>query len=319
MKRFCKKMILFAVLFCTILLLLDVLSVREPFRKWFALLTDSYDYYYSLDTVHEVKDVYLRMVREEGGYTKLVVGDSVCHQMLNDLHEVNTDYCIAGNNRALSMAGEYLLVREFLELHEGVTDVYLIVGLDFLQTEIDETFGFGYVVAPFVQEGMLDNLDEETIAEIKKKFGRAVTQKQVVDWIEYSPINRKLYLSYLRDRAMMRPYTGEVRLSDIAADYLVKTKELCEEYGAKLYLLPDPLADSESRHAQAEMLWEDFSARGLDELFPDYFEEINYYPEEQFEDDIHFGEPYNTREVLNQRLQELYLDRGYLDGLILSE
>ena len=49
-------------------------------------------------------------------------------------------------------------------------------------------------------------------------------------------------------------------------------------------------------------------------LFPDYFSEITYYPADQFSDGIHFGRPYNTKEVYREKLRELYLDRGYLDG-----
>ena len=319
MKRFVKKLLLFALIFCVTILTLDVLSTVEPFRKWIAYLTESKDYYYPLDTKNEVRDIYLGMIREEGDYTKLVVGDSVCNQMLNDLHDLNKDYCIVGNNRALTLAGEYLLIQEFFEYHEGVTDVYLIIGFDMLMTNIDETFGYSYVVAPFAQEGMLENLEEGTLEEIRERFGTVFTQNPVVGMVERSAVNQKLYLNYLKDQAAEKTFSGDLRLSEVAARYLVKINELCEEKGAVLHLLPDPLSGGYDRHIQAEMLRADFEYRGLQSMFPNYFEEVSYYPEEQFGDGVHFGEPYNTREALNQKVRELYLDRGYLEGLVLEE
>ena len=35
---------------------------------------------------------------------------------------------------------------------------------------------------------------------------------------------------------------------------------------------------------------------------------------EQFVDGIHFGEPYNEQSQLNQKLRELYLDKGYMEA-----
>lgn len=137
--------------------------------------------------------------------------------------------------------------------------------------------------------------------------------------VERSAVNQKLYLNYLRDKAAEKVFTGDIRLSEIAARYLVKIHELCRENGAVLHLLPDPLSEGFDRFVQAEELQDDFEDRGLSSLFPNYFEEVSYYPEEQYGDGVHFGEPYNTREALNQKVQELYLDRGYLEGLILEE
>ena len=42
----------------------------------------------------------------------------------------------------LTMAGEYLLVKEFLETHENVSEVWLMAGPDLLQTSIDATYSY---------------------------------------------------------------------------------------------------------------------------------------------------------------------------------
>lgn len=317
MKRFVGKLVVFLCLFGVIVLGLDILSAQEPFREGFAYVTESSDYW-----AGENDDIaiYISQVREQGEYTKLVVGDSVCHQLTNGLRDANADYSLVGNNRALSIAGEYLLTREFLETHKGITDVYLIVGLDSLQTNIDVMYGYQYVAIPFLREDMLQNLDEKTLEEMNDTFGTFFMQKPVSKLVACSSVNRKLYLNYIKEhKGVLDPNPGGgVVMSEVAAEYLVKIYELCEEYGVTMHLLPDPLADNQYRRDQAEGLRQDFVARGLDELFPNYFDEIMYYPEEQFGDGIHFGEPYNTQEEFNQKLTELYLDKGYLEGLVLE-
>ena len=89
----------------------------------FAALTDSSDYEEGAE--REVA-AYLAKSRTPGSYTKLLVGDSVCAQMTEAFYDCNQQYCLVGNNRALTMAGEYLLVKEFLETHENVSEVWLM-------------------------------------------------------------------------------------------------------------------------------------------------------------------------------------------------
>lgn len=157
MKRFTKKLIAFLGIFAVLLLTFDLLSATERFRGVFAALTDSSDYEEGAE--REVT-AYLAKSRTPGSYTKLLVGDSVCAQMTEAFFDCNQQYCLVGNNRALTMAGEYLLVKEFLETHENVSEVWLMTGPDLLQTSIDATYSYSYVVLPFLQADLLGELDE---------------------------------------------------------------------------------------------------------------------------------------------------------------
>ena len=127
-------MIAFLGIFAVLLLTFDLLSATERFRGVFATLTDSSDYEEGAE--REVA-AYLAKSRTPGSYTKLLVGDSVCAQMTEAFFDCNQQYCLVGNNRALTMAGEYLLVKEFLETHENVSEVWLMTGPDLLQTSIE--------------------------------------------------------------------------------------------------------------------------------------------------------------------------------------
>lgn len=316
MKRFTKKLIAFLGIFAAVLLALDLLSATERFRGAFAVLTDSSGY--EEEAEREVS-AYLAKSRMPGSYTKLLVGDSVCAQMTEAFFDCNQQYCLVGNNRALTMAGEYLLVKEFLETHENVSEVWLMAGPDLLQTSIDATYSYSYVVLPFLQADLLDELDEETAEEMEETFGSLFLKKPVAELNAGSAVNRKLYLNYVKEReeALEKGESREnqtVGMSDLAERYLRKIYELCDAQGVACYLIPDPLADTPARRKQVEQIRQDFETRGLERLFPDYFSEITYYPADQFSDGIHFGRPYNTKEVYREKLIELYLDRGYLDG-----
>ena len=237
MKRFTKKLIAFLGIFAAVLLALDLLSATERFRGAFAVLTDSSGY--EEEAEREVS-AYLAKSRMPGSYTKLLVGDSVCAQMTEAFFDCNQQYCLVGNNRALTMAGEYLLVKEFLETHENVSEVWLMAGPDLLQTSIDATYSYSYVVLPFLQADLLDELDEETAEEMEETFGSLFLKKPVAELIAGSAVNRKLYLNYVKEReeALEKGESREnqtVGMSDLAERYLRKIYELCDAQGVACY------------------------------------------------------------------------------------
>jgi hypothetical protein len=294
----------------------DVLSTIEPFQSKLAQFTRSGDYPSGRGTIEE----YIEMVQEENEYTKLVIGDSVCNQLFNDLQEYNDVYCLAGNNRAVTMAGEYLLIQEFLKAHPKTTDVYLIVGADMLQTKIDSTYGYQYVVIPFGEYNLLSNLEQETLEDMKETFGAFFLQKPVARLVRDSSTNRKLYLSYLSNASQKKvEKETEDLLSEVARCYLQKIYELGEIYDVNIHLLPDPLTDNEGRYEQVEELSQNFAKYGLDTMYPEYFSMIKYYPEEQFMDGVHFGDAWDTQEYFNQVIEEMYQSQGMLEDLRLSE
>ncbi len=313
MVKLIRKSLLLCVILGVILLLFFVLSAKDSYREKVALWTMSGEY----PAGKGETEGYIAHVREQNSDTKLILGDSVCNQMFNHLQEYNDDYCIVGNNRGLTMVGQYLLLNEFLKAHENVTDVYVIVGLDALESKIDITYGYQYVVVPFTRIGALNNLEKETIDEMSDLFGAWALQPEVAKIIGDSNPARKLYLNYLKEKYEEETPThaeyGE--LSDTTILYLTKMHEMCEERNITLHLLPDPLADNDLRHEQKQLLQAEFERTGLDQYFPDYFSLIHFYSEKQFVDGVHFGEGYDTQEQFNEKIQEIYLDAGCLAGL----
>ena len=126
MTKLIRKSLLLCVIVGVILLLFFVLSAKDSYREKVALWTMSGEY---------------------------PAGKGETEGYIDHVQEYNDDYWIVGNNRGLTMVGQYLLLNEFLKAHENVTDVYVIVGLDALESKIDITYGYQYVVVPYTRIG----------------------------------------------------------------------------------------------------------------------------------------------------------------------
>lgn len=326
MVRFVKKLCLFAALFCVLLLALFWLSGRPRFRLWFAKITGSVEYVAGEGEA----EAYIRKVSAEASpeapCTTLILGDSVCNQMFNSLQEGNPSICIDGNNRGMTLAGEYLLLDEFLRHQDGVTDVWLIVGPNMLQSDIDVLYGYQYVVIPFARYDMLDRLEPETTAYMKDLYGSLFLNKTVASMIGDSNVGRKLYLNYLKEKYAVKKAgesgeSGRYPLSMTARIYLPKIAELCGEHQITLHLLATPQADNEYRRDEADELLQyvEETEPEYADLFADYFDTLVFYPEEQFADGIHFGGEYDCQGHFNDLIEEMYQEQGYLRDLVLSE
>lgn len=288
---------------------LCLLSSMDPFSYPIAVITDSTDY-----IGNGSGEVVPRMelVREQNNYTKLILGDSVSNQIFDSLQANNTEYCIATSNRAITMAGQYILAEQFVENNPDATDIYLIIILDTLETKIDTTYGYQYVVIPFTETDALELLDPETLSYMRELYGSFFMNPQVIKGIGSSGLNRKLYLNLIdsdflseREERVINENMKYESLSTTAWTYLQKIKVMCEEKDVTLHVIPGPLADTTTRKSQMARLEQEFTDSGLVELFPDYFNQILFYPESDFRDGIHFKEEFETHEYFNQVIRDM--------------
>ncbi len=311
MKHFYKKTAIFLLILVFVIVIVDWLSMTSEFRVAIAKLTGSEEYLTENNGSDEIIP-YIERVRTKDQYTKLIIGDSVCGQMYRNLQVFNDDVCIIGGNAAITMAGQYILVHEFLENHEDATDIYLILVPLSLNSTFDTKFGYQYTAMPFVLTDTLQLLDENTIEKMESIYGEFFMKKPVVYAIERSAINRKLYLNELQKRVTVEE---EGRISEVALQYLVKIKELCDERGVTLHLLPGPYSDSEAQAVLYEELRTEYEASVLNEYFPNYLDDAWIYPSEQFGDDLHFGGAFANQQSYNEKIKEMYEGTKLLEDL----
>lgn len=203
-------------------------------------------------------------------------------------------------------------MEEFLKHHPQATDVYLSVIEDSLITDYETGYGYQYGVMPFAETDTLKLLDPETRKQMAHVYGGLFIKERIVWLIEDSPLNKKLYYNLL-DK--LNPTYSKLTFPDVTIRYLVKMKTLCEENGVQFHLLAEPLKDIEQRHKIEKTLRAEYEKTELADCFPDYFDQITYYPEERFSDNVH---PVGTREELNEMIRAMQRKSGCMQDLVLE-
>lgn len=287
MRKFWGKLLIFGIVYVSIIGGFMLMSASDRWRAPIAELTRSKEYTYENFGPNEIIP-YIERVQEKNGYTKLILGDSVCKQVFERFHDVNDDCCICGTNQAVSIAGQYILAKEFVENHADVTDIYLVIIMDSLTTTFNAQLGYQYSVMPFVETDTIINLDQDTQKEISDMYGAIFCKKPIVEFIHRSPLGMKLYLNLLSKKSELFPGKEQGLVSDISYYYLNKIKILCEKEGIQFHLLPGPHADSEDQHWRAEQVSREVEEEGDSLGLKEYLDRIEYFPETLFRDRVHF-------------------------------
>lgn len=295
-----RKFVLKGSLFCTIILVIAVsvicLSTREPGRSAIARWTDSEEFMGESGMLP-----FFKRAREQDGTTQLVIGDSICRQMFSGVSEYNPETSILATNAALMITGQYLLAEEYLKAHPDTTDIFLIMHPLTITRTIDTEWSYRYAFMTYSETDTLQYLDKNTMKAMRGVYGSFFMNKWVVQLVEDSPIARKLALSYMdfnrEDYVQSSPF-------EIADQYIKKLYDLCEEKGVELHLYSSPV--SEFYREQVEELEESFRGTWISSRYPDYMNDILYYPSEWSEDMSHFGGEYAERDKLNETIERAY-------------
>lgn len=312
MKKFIIKAGLFTVLIVVFCVIADYMSMHKTWNLVIAQFTNSEEFIADVGT-DEIKP-YIDKVQEQDDTEILIVGDSVCHQMFSGLQEYNDKICIVGSNGAITMAGQYILVEEYVKNHAAATDVYLMVLPESLSRTYDTMWGYQYAVMPFVQTNTLHLLDENTISGIKSSYGEVSIQPWLVKLVDASAVNRKIYFNLIKIYGKSYKQTSD---SELADQYISKMYQLCEENGITLHLYACPVADS--RQQEMDVLEVKFADSWLKQYYPDYFENIVYFPDKQAADGIHFSGDYAQQANYNEKIQLMLNKSELLETLVLEQ
>lgn len=300
MKKFYIKSVILIVFVASILFVCWRVSVVEPFRTWIAEWTDSESFITGNVGSDEIKP-YIAKVQAPDGTSKLILGDSVGRQLYVGLQQYNEDIAIVGSNAAITMAGQYILAAEYIENHPEATDIFLVILPESLCRTFDTKWGYQYTVMPFVETGTIDRLDNNTIESMESVYGEFFMRTDIVWKIDHSAINRKLYLNLLKEHSESYVQSSKFELAE---QYLVKMYELCEANGVTMHLYACPLADT--RVEEIAGMKEQYKESVLYEYFPDFMENIYFFPVEEAADGVHFSGDYANQEHYNEMIKEMY-------------
>lgn len=298
MKKFFAKGIGIFLIVCLLCGCVLYLSAKEPFEAVITKLTASENYKEQLNASGEV-ETYIKKASQNSSSTKLIIGDSVCNSLFGELEELNPDYSILCCNKGITMAGQYILAKEYLDTHENVTDVYLIMISNSLITGFDTEFGYQYAVMPFVKTDKISYLDTETVKQMKNLYLAPFVSKDMVYFVEKSPLMKKMYLNILKQ---FKPTKLTLSYPDVTTRYIQKIYDLCQEKNVNMHFMTPPLADTEQRREVEQTLQREYENSVLFELFPNYYDGYLYYPAEWFSDGIH---PSVDRSMKNDMVRQM--------------
>lgn len=307
-KRLYVHLIGLLLAFCVVICALDRLSMLDDWRLFFAERTNSIDYISGNVGPDEIKP-YIDKVRKKDGTTKLIIGDSVCNQMYDNLQKYNPDFTMAGTNGAITMAGQYILAKLYLDNHPDATDVFLIVIPSSFGVTFDTERGYLYAVMPFVETNTIQYLEDDTLSIIGSVYGKFFTRSDVVNAIDKSAINRKLYLNTLKRYRPDYP-TEDFQLAE---KYVTKINKICLEHNVRFHLYPGPFSEyAKAKYGDYEQ-W--YSNSVLGSINPRYYDMVYYYPDEQSEDGYHFSGDYNDQKYFNDLIMNMFGDTALTDEL----
>ncbi|MCF8374291.1 MAG: hypothetical protein K9H64_21900 [Bacteroidales bacterium] len=245
--------------------------------------------------------VYERINRSKqtGNFKRVYIGDSVGNQLFN-FDSVPNSLC---SNAAVSIAGNYILVENLIESNPKIEEIILVSVPNDIGWNFEQKLTHNNFVKPFLSfrnlkyfEPLLrDKLWEKPASWLFLSYAVKILPLSDVDFSQ----NNDQSVSYLEEIKL-------TTLSDIAVLYLKKLDRLCQENQIKLTIVspPVPLHWQSDTNDWAEMRAQ-IESLGLKSIFKSYLDEIDYYPDDNFQDGLHLKEKFiaKARQELIQRIE----------------
>ena len=286
------------------------LSAIPITNRFFAALSGAD---FSLCSGYEDVSPAIEQVERKSEAHKLIIGDSVCKQIFTGLQADNPDYCIAGTYCTVGLSGQYILASEFLKTHPDATDIYLIMRPQSMSAQLDSQKAYMYAVAPFAVKGILEDLDEETIDDMRDMYWNYGIDKFSATLIVNSPMIAKVYLNKLQDEHFVenQPANG---VSEISVFYLNKIKELCDDNQVDFHFLSVPVPDNVENHYMIDNIVEQTKESTVSQMIRNMCDTVIFCDENYFLDGQHldsnkiqFGEVIQWLQQTDVKLRDLQL------------
>lgn len=247
------------------------------------------------------------------GYTKIVLGDSVCNQVFNSLSEKNDDYMLLGTNQAVTMTGQYIFATRFLDTASEASDIYIVLLPSGFSSDFSSELSYSYFVEPFGKTDCFEYLSKDTIDKMEDYYGSFFVKKSIINFLDNSCINNKLYLYH--NQQSEDEQTQFDLISQETEFYLKKLYMECKNRSIKLHILPSPMRDTKENRSTLYELGEEIEDKNLQFIFGDYVERATFYPDDMFKDGVHFADDYIGTDSINIYINNMVGETNYFEGL----
>lgn len=218
----------------------------------------------------------------------LIIGDSVAKQLYDNETYNNEIYSLT-TNQAISLAGQYILLKNFIDNNQGNLpgEIILIMVPKSFNNNLDQIYSYNYFLKPFYKseyKSMITDTCQKLINKIPFYF---LSQQPLVVNTNWCPT----YVS--KDE----PYQF---ISPLSTNYLLKIKELCLKNHLPIKFFCPPIKASgfanAIAHAKRHTLIE---KSGFKNEFAYYFKSITTLPDSMYQDDAHLKREYIPTDYYN--------------------
>jgi archaellum component FlaF (FlaF/FlaG flagellin family) len=212
----------------------------------------------------------------------LIIGDSVGKQ-LYDNDTYNDDVYSLACNQAISLAGQYILLENFIENNRQNLpgEIILIITPGSFTNNLNQIYSFHYFLKPFYKAEYSALITDTCRTQIHKIPFYFLSQIPSVLNTNWSP-------AYLPDAD-----TSYRFISPISNNYLLKIKALCvkNHLNLKFFCPPIKLSKKKLNLNYAKNTVE-IERTGFKTEFASYFKNIVFFPDSLYKDHIHFKKQY---------------------------
>lgn len=317
MNKLIRKILCILLLSIGIISILATLSTIPALSSVMNMLTNSGNYQ---DMGSEETLTLFNKSQSPNTTHKLILGDSVANQIYE--YRDNEEYSVLTGNYAMTFVWQYLFAKNYLETNPQTTDIYLCTTADGFEQSFDTTLSYSYVVIPLAKSNNLEVLDEKHHKLLTNIFGSVFINEKVASFIGNSGLNSKLYLNAIKNFYETFPTKKEkVEKTDnpdflLAETYIMKIYELCKEKNVNFHLLPNPKKDTSEIREYVKQLETKYLQSPLYSINPNYFDQIVFYPEDLFKDELHFKDEYLEKENKFEIIRKIQNSTGELQDLI---
>jgi hypothetical protein len=264
MKYFLIKLIRFALL-CVVFI--ELASALLLYTKAFVLI------YYPGKEVYNSID----KSREKSKVRKLLIGDSVGNQLFSN-EEDHGDINSIATNQAISFAGQYFLVNDYLKSGNKIDTLFMVFVPWSFKNNLDQIYTYHYFLKPFNNSNYSPLFTETLKNQINKIEYNSFSQVphiKITSWApEYTPTD-PLNFTFI---------------SPISVEYLDKIKSLSLKHNFDIIIIPPPI--SNERIALVKTFNRDeITKTTLSKELNDYFDKITYIDSTKFLDGTHLINP----------------------------
>lgn len=212
---------------------------------------------------------------------KILLGDSVGKQLFDNTEENDTVNSLACN-QAISMAGQYILLDNYLKAGNAIDTVYVFFLPFSFSNNLDQIFTYNYFVKQFDRNEYQHLISGVARQQLDKIPLTGIAQFPAVLTSNWAP-------DYQPEKESSSRF-----LSPVSVDYLHKMLNLAKKHHFKLVLRAAPVSEKKKREV-AMLDKGEIAKYHLQDAFKGYFESIIYIEEKHFMDGTHLIHPENFK------------------------